>query len=153
MYEMDLALRNNRTSEDYPLGIFHPHPEYHHIKKENIGLIEVMGLAVLPARLQDELALLGNALVNGTDIRADERIALHADWADELKEKYGSFSPDNVEEILKKETGLVFEKVLEDAGVFKKDSAGRAAFRRFTDQVNRAAVNNCVFAKNQVDAV
>ena len=153
MYEMDLALRNNRTSEDYPLGIFHPHPEYHHIKKENIGLIEVMGLAVLPARLQDELALLGNALVNGTDIRADERIALHADWADELKEKYGSFSPDNVEEILKKETGLVFEKVLEDAGVFKKDTAGRAAFRRFTDKVNKADVNSCVYGEEMEDAV
>ena len=131
-YELDLVLRNNLTTPEHPLGLYHPHAELHHIKKENIGLIEVMGLAVLPARLKTELAALGEALVSGADIRADEQIAKHADWADELKTRY-TFCADNVTDILQKEVGIVFAKVLEHAGVYKRTDAGKAAFLRFVD--------------------
>ena len=134
-YELDLVLRNNITTAEHPLGVFHPHAPLHHIKKENIGLIEVMGLAVLPARLRDELEGLREALLSGKDIRADETLAKHADWLDGLRTKY-VFTPENTEEILKREVGAVFEKVLEDAGVFKRDDAGRAAFCRFVQRVN-----------------
>lgn len=134
MYEMDLVLRNNITTEEHPLGVYHPHAELHHIKKENIGLIEVMGLAVLPARLKGELEGLCKAIVAGEDLRKDEVLEKHADWVDELKEKY-TFTAENVEEILKKEIGIVFKKVLEHAGVYKCTEEGRTAFMRFIDSL------------------
>ena len=133
-YELDLVLRNNITTAEHPLGVYHPHAELHHIKKENIGLIEVMGLAVLPARLKGELAKLGEVLVSGGDPAADEALAKHAPWAAELREKY-TFTAETVEGILRDEVGRVFAKVLEHAGVFKRDEAGRAAFLRFTASV------------------
>ena len=133
-FEFDLVLRNNLTTAEYPLGLFHPHQELHHIKKENIGLIEVMGLAVLPARLKDELRELEEALVTGGDLRATPTLASHADWAEGLRQKY-SFTSDNAAEILRQEVGVVFSQVLEHAGVFKRDAAGRAAFLRFAESV------------------
>ncbi len=136
-YEMDLVLRNNITTDEHPLGVYHPHAELHHIKKENIGLIEVMGLAVLPSRLKGEMEKLSKAMIDGDDIRADEVLAKHADWADELKKQY-SFTAENAEAILKDEIGKVFAKVLEHAGVYKRDEAGAAAFGRFIDHVNEA---------------
>ena len=129
-YELDLVLRNNITTEEHPLGVFHPHAELHHIKKENIGLIEVMGLAVLPARLKTELALLADALLAGDDISEDETLKKHADWVQKLRESY-TFTPDNVNDILQKEVGIVFAEVLEHAGVFKRNDSGHAAFMRF----------------------
>ena len=134
-FELDLVLRNNLTTEEHPLGLFHPHAELHHIKKENIGLIEVMGLAVLPARLKREMEMLREAILSGADLRADEALEKHADWVDELKKRY-SFTPENTEGILRQEIGRVFERVLEDAGVFKRDERGQAAFLRFVDAVN-----------------
>ena len=131
VYELDLVLRNNRTTKERPDGLFHPNAKLHHIKKENIGLIEVMGLAILPGRLKDELSLLADCLLAGGDPNGDERIAKHADWAQELTEKYGTWSRDSIDEILKKEVGLVFQQVLEDAGVYKCDAKGREAFLRF----------------------
>nr|WP_326126619.1 UDP-glucose--hexose-1-phosphate uridylyltransferase [uncultured Oscillibacter sp.] len=133
-YELDLVLRNNITTEEYPLGVYHPHQELHHIKKENIGLIEVMGLAVLPARLKGELTLLAETLVRGGDLRADETLEKHADWAEELKTRY-TFTRDNALDILKKEVGAVFAQVLEHAGVYKCTPEGRAAFLRFIETV------------------
>ena len=133
-YELDLVLRNNLTTPEHPLGLYHPHAELHHIKKENIGLIEVMGLAVLPARLKAELAAVADALVSGSDLRADERTEKHADWAEGFRDKY-TITADNALEIVQKETGLVFAQVLEHAGVFKRDEAGREAFLRFLRQV------------------
>ena len=133
-YELDLVLRNNLTTEEYPLGVFHPHAELHHIKKENIGLIEVMGLAVLPSRLKSELAQLAETLVQGGDLRADEAIAKHADWAEELKTRY-TFTEENVMDILHTEVGHVFARVLEDAGVYKCTPEGRLAFERFINSV------------------
>ncbi|MBQ7473957.1 MAG: UDP-glucose--hexose-1-phosphate uridylyltransferase [Oscillospiraceae bacterium] len=133
-YELDLVLRNNLTTEEHPLGLFHPHAELHHIKKENIGLIEVMGLAVLPARLKDELGELARRLANGEDPAASELTAKHAPWAAELKTRH-LFTPDNAEEIVKKEVGEVFKTVLEHAGVFKRDAEGKAAFLRFAQSV------------------
>ena len=130
-YELDLTLRNNITTSECPLGLYHPHNEYHHIKKENIGLIEVMGLAVLPARLKSELELLGEYLVSGKDCRDNAILEKHADWAEELRRKYGSFREDTVMDILKEETGQVFVHVLEDAGVYKCTPEGREAFDRF----------------------
>ena len=134
-YELDLVLRNNLTTAAYPLGLFHPHQELHHIKKENIGLIEVMGLAVLPARLKSELKELEALLVSGGDLYASETAAKHAPWAEELKTRY-RFTAENAETILRQEVGVVFSKVLEHAGVFKRDEAGRAAFLRFTGSVS-----------------
>ncbi|MCR5099216.1 MAG: UDP-glucose--hexose-1-phosphate uridylyltransferase [Lachnospiraceae bacterium] len=131
LYELDLALRNNITTDEHPLGVYHPHEKLHHIKKENIGLIEVMGLAVLPSRLKDELAQLGEAMVAGRDLRADEVLEKHADWVDEFLPKYDSITADNVDEILRQEVGHVFCEVLEDAGVFKCNDEGMAAFERF----------------------
>ena len=133
-YELDLVLRNNITTPEHPMGVYHPHAELHHIKKENIGLIEVMGLAVLPARLKGELKRLGEVLVSGGDPAADEALAKHADWAARLREKY-AFTEENVEGILRDEVGQVFAKVLEHAGVFKRDEAGQAAFMRFVESV------------------
>lgn len=136
-FEMDLVLRNNITTEEHPLGVYHPHQKLHHIKKENIGLIEVMGLAVLPARLKEELSLLADYIVGGKDIRSCEAIEKHADWAEEFLPKYESVTADNVMDILKDEVGHVFAQVLEDAGVYKRTDEGREAFRRFIAYVNR----------------
>ena len=133
-YELDLVLRNNITTEECPLGFYHPHPEYHHIKKENIGLIEVMGLAVLPARLKAEMELLKNALVNGVDISADERIEKHKAWADMLKEKY-EITEENAMDILKKEIGVIFTAILEQCGVFERTDEGKAQFVKFMKAV------------------
>ncbi|MCI6158586.1 MAG: UDP-glucose--hexose-1-phosphate uridylyltransferase [Selenomonadaceae bacterium] len=135
-YELDLVLRNNRTTPQYPLGIFHPHADVHHIKKENIGLIEVMGLAVLPARLKEEMAHLGDELVKGTpDISGMEDIAKHADWYQMLSKKYPGVTNDSVERVLKEEIGKVFLRVLTDAGVYKRDEQGMAAFDRFVESL------------------
>ena len=133
-FELDLVLRNNLTTEEYPLGVYHPHQELHHIKKENIGLIEVMGLAVLPARLKGELAALADALVEGRDLRADEVLEKHADWAEELKTRY-TFTKENAMDIIQQEVGKVFALVLEHAGVYKCTEEGRAAFMRFVASV------------------
>ena len=131
-YELDLVLRNNITTEEHPLGVYHPHAELHHIKKENIGLIEVMGLAVLPSRLKSELADLAKAIVAGVDIRKDEVLEKHADWVEEFMPKYaGKVNENTVMEILEKEVGIVFSKVLEHAGVYKRDEEGQKAFDRF----------------------
>ena len=135
MFELDLVLRNNITTEEYPLGVYHPHQELHHIKKENIGLIEVMGLAVLPSRLKKELHDLGEAIVRGDEIRSNPDLEKHADWVEEFLPKYETITTENVDDILKKEVGLVFERVLEDAGVFKCTEEGRAAFGRFLASV------------------
>ena len=135
-YELDLVLRCNITTEEHPLGVFHPHADKHHIKKENIGLIEVMGLAVLPSRLKNELAALAEAIVFGKDIAADEVLAKHAPWVAEMESRY-TFTADNAMDILLQETGKVFAAVLEDAGVYKNTPDGRAAFLRFVDYVNQ----------------
>ena len=129
-FELDLVLRNNLTTPEHPLGLYHPHAELHHIKKENIGLIEVMGLAVLPARLKDELAAVADALVSGADLRADERTEKHAAWAEGFRDRY-TITADNALEIVQKETGLVFAQVLEHAGVYKRTAEGQEAFLRF----------------------
>ena len=134
-YELDLVLRCNITSEEHPLGVFHPHADKHHIKKENIGLIEVMGLAVLPSRLKDELHDLAEAIVAGRDIAADEVLSKHADWGTELKAKY-TFTEENALDIVLQETGKVFAGVLEDAGVYKNTVEGKAAFKKFVEYVN-----------------
>ncbi len=133
-FELDLVLRNNITTEEHPLGVYHPHAELHHIKKENIGLIEVMGLAVLPARLKEELAVLADKLAAGDDLRADERTAKHADWAEQFAKGY-DITAENAFEILQKEVGLVFAQVLEHAGVYKRTPNGSAAFQRFAASV------------------
>ena len=131
IYELDLVLRNNITTDEHPLGVYHPHAEKHNIKKENIGLIEVMGLAVLPARLKEEMELLAEYLVEGKDIRANEIIEKHANWAEHFIEKYDTMTVENVMGILEQEIGKVFVGVLEDAGVFKCTKEGREAFKRF----------------------
>ena len=136
-YEMDLVLRNNITTDEYPLGLFHPHNEYHHIKKENIGLIEVMGLAVLPARLLPEMEAVKDAILNHKDLRAYEKTASHAEWAEEITKKYDSITEDNMDDIIKKEIGIVFSHVLENAGIYKDTAEGHAAFNRFIETVNK----------------
>lgn len=130
-FELDLVLRNNITTEEHPLGVYHPHAELHHIKKENIGLIEVMGLAILPGRLKTELADLGKAIVEGRDISKDEVLSKHGQWVKEFMPKYKKIDSSNVEKILQDEVGLVFSKVLEDAGVYKRTPEGMAAFEKF----------------------
>ena len=130
-FELDLALRNNITTEEYPLGVYHPHAEYHHIKKENIGLIEVMGLAILPARLKEEMELLAEYLVEKKDVRSCEALEKHADWAEKMVPLHPELNADNVMDILKEEIGKVFVGVLEDAGVYKCTEEGRKAFARF----------------------
>ena len=134
-YELDLTLRNNITTEEHPLGVYHPHAEYHHIKKENIGLIEVMGLAVLPARLKGEMELLEEYILEGKDISSNEKITKHEDWVKELLEKYPDINAENIHAILQKEVGLVFVHVLEDAGVYKCTPKGREDFMRFVDSL------------------
>ena len=133
-FELDLVLRNNITTEEYPLGLYHPHQELHHIKKENIGLIEVMGLAVLPSRLKEELAAVAETLASGGDLRASELTEKHADWAESFRDKY-DITAENALDIVKRETGKVFARVLEHAGVYKRDGAGKAAFLRFIESV------------------
>ena len=135
VYELDLTLRNNITTKEHPLGVYHPHAQYHHIKKENIGLIEVMGLAVLPARLKEELELLEEYILSGKDISLNEKIAKHEDWVKELLEKYPDINAENIHAILQKEVGLVFVHVLEDAGVYKCTPKGREDFMRFVDSL------------------
>ena len=134
LFELDLVLRNNITTKEHPLGEYHPHPQYHHIKKENIGLIEVMGLAVLPARLKGEMAALEEALLLGTDLDADERTASHADWAREWSSGV-SLTNENVHKAVQDEIGKVFAKVLDCAGVYKCTEEGREAFMRFIEEL------------------
>ena len=131
VFELDLTLRNNLTTEEHPLGLYHPHAQYHNIKKENIGLIEVMGLAVLPSRLKEELEILADYLVEGKDIRSNEKIEKHTEWVDAFRGKYDAFTSENVMDILKKEVGITFTHVLEDAGVYKCTEEGRQAFAKF----------------------
>ena len=133
-FELDLVLRNNITTKQYPDGVYHPHPEYHHIKKENIGLIEVMGLAVLPARLKTEMELLKEAMLSGTDIEKDERIAKHKAWAEAIKNKY-DITEENCDDILKHEIGVVFAAILEQCGVFARTEKGKEQFLKFADSV------------------
>ena len=133
LYELDLTLRNNITTEEHPLGVYHPHAKLHHIKKENIGLIEVMGLAVLPARLKGEMELLKEYILEGKDIRSNEQIEKHADWVDEFLPSYPDVNAENIEHILEQEVGKVFCQVLEDAGVYKCTEDGLKAFHRFID--------------------
>ena len=130
-FELDLVLRNNITTEEFPLGVYHPHQELHHIKKENIGLIEVMGLAVLPSRLREELALLGQYILEGKDVDSNEMISKHGPWVREFLPQYEGVTEENIQDILKAQVGLVFEKVLEDAGVYKCTDQGRMFFERF----------------------
>ena len=134
-FELDLVLRNNITTEEHPLGVYHPHGKLHHIKKENIGLIEVMGLAVLPARLKEEMAKLKEAILSGVDLRADEILAKHADWVEEFTPRYEKIDVSNIDGIIEKEIGLVFMEVLEDAGVYKRTPEGQAAFDRFIKKI------------------
>ena len=136
-FELDLVLRNNITTEEHPLGVYHPHAKLHHIKKENIGLIEVMGLAVLPARLKDEIAALENAILSGANLRKNEVLEKHADWVEEFLPKYEVVNKDNIHTILQTEIGLVFNEVLIDAGVYKCTEEGRKAFLRFIEEVNK----------------
>ena len=131
VFELDLTLRNNITTEEHPLGVYHPHAKRHHIKKENIGLIEVMGLAVLPSRLKEEIELLAEYITEGKDIRSNEKIEKHAEWAEAFLAEYDNVTKENVTDILKKEIGNVFVEVLEDAGVYKCTEEGREAFMRF----------------------
>ncbi|WP_310603819.1 UDP-glucose--hexose-1-phosphate uridylyltransferase [Anaerosporobacter sp.] len=133
VFELDLVLRNNITTEEHPLGVYHPHAELHHIKKENIGLIEVMGLAVLPARLKTEMEQLETALLAKEDIAKNEALAIHADWAVEVVNKHPEMNADNIHEIIQEEIGIVFAKVLEHAGVYKRDVEGKEAFMRFVE--------------------
>ena len=133
LFELDLTLRNNITTEEHPLGVYHPHAKLHHIKKENIGLIEVMGLAVLPARLKGEMELLREYILEGKDIRSNDQIAKHADWTEEFLPSYTDITEDNIDHILEQEVGKVFCQVLEDAGVYKNTEEGRKAFHRFID--------------------
>ena len=134
-FELDLVLRNNITTEEHPLGVYHPHAKLHHIKKENIGLIEVMGLAVLPARLLGEMDALKDAILTGKDLRNDDRTALHADWAEGFMKKYDTITEENIDGIVEDEIGLVFAEVLEDAGVYKRTEDGQKYFCRFMESV------------------
>ncbi|MBO5019710.1 MAG: galactose-1-phosphate uridylyltransferase, partial [Clostridia bacterium] len=134
-YELDLVLRNNITTDEHPMGVYHPHAELHHIKKENIGLIEVMGLAVLPARLKTEMAHLKDAMLQGADIRQDEELSKHADWVDEINNKYVNITKDNIDSIIETEIGIVFSKVLEHAGVYKRTEEGLKSFLKFTESI------------------
>ncbi len=135
LFELDLVLRNNITTAEHPLGLYHPHSELHNIKKENIGLIEVMGLAVLPARLKEELSLVGEFIVSGKNLASDERTAKHEDWVNSFLGNYNNITAENVDSVIRDEVGKVFIKVLEHAGVYKCTKEGRKAFRRFTESV------------------
>ena len=132
---MDLALRNNITTDECPMGLYHPHEELHHIKKENIGLIEVMGLAVLPSRLKGEMEELADYIISGKDIRSNDALSKHADWVDEFLPNYSDVNADNIAGIIEQEVGKVFCRVLEDAGVYKCDDEGLKAFERFVSSL------------------
>lgn len=136
LLELDLVLRNNITTKEHPMGVYHPHKEYHHIKKENIGLIEVMGLAVLPARLKKEMKALEEAVLAGKDLRADEVLEKHADWAEKWMQE-NEVTAENIHKIVQDEIGKVFAKVLECAGVYKRDEEGQKAFDRFTAVISK----------------
>ncbi len=135
LFELDLVLRNNITTQEHPLGVYHPHAKLHHIKKENIGLIEVMGLAVLPARLKEEMELLKQTMLAGGDIRMVTELEKHAEWVDEFKVRYEKIDESSIDEIVEKEIGMVFMEVLEDAGVYKRTMEGKKAFMRFVESV------------------
>lgn len=138
-FELDLVLRNNRTSEEHPLGIFHPHSDVHNIKKENIGLIEVMGLAVLPGRLKEELEILSRYIVENdyeNRIQNDSKVEKHLEWIKNIMKKYEKISSQNAYDILKSEVGITFSRVLEDAGVYKRDEKGQSGLLRFVDHIN-----------------
>ena len=137
LFEIDLVLRNNITTEECPMGLYHPHKEYHHIKKENIGLIEVMGLAVLPSRLKNELQMVKEALLAKKDLLADEVTKKHASWVSSFIGKYPTLDQSNIDEIFDQEVGLTFKKVLECAGVYKQDEKGFAGLKRFISYCNR----------------
>ena len=134
-FELDLVLRNNITTEEHPLGVYHPHKELHHIKKENIGLIEVMGLAVLPARLKGEIAEIKRCILEKEDISSNEKISAHADWVKEIKEKYEDINKENIDKIIEDEIGLVFSEVLSHAGVYKRTAEGKKAFMKFISAI------------------
>ncbi|MBQ5321723.1 MAG: UDP-glucose--hexose-1-phosphate uridylyltransferase [Oscillospiraceae bacterium] len=134
-FELDLVLRNNITTEEHPLGVYHPHKELHHIKKENIGLIEVMGLAVLPARLKGEIAEIKRCILEKEDISSNEKISAHADWVKEIKEKYEDINKENIDKIIEDEIGLVFSEVLSHAGVYKRTAEGKKAFMKFISNI------------------
>ena len=136
MFELDLVLRNNIMTDERPAGLYHPRNEYHHIKRENIGLIEVMGLAVLPARLKPELAELSDAIINGKDLTSTPTLAIHADWARQVIENHPEMTAENTLSILEYETGVIFSKCLEDAGVYARNDAGKEAFLKFVSYVN-----------------
>ena len=134
LLELDLVLRNNITTEEHPMGVYHPHSQYHHIKKENIGLIEVMGLAVLPARLKKEMADLEAAVLQGANLREDEVLSKHADWAEKWMAE-NEVTAENVHGLVQAEIGKVFAKVLECAGVYKRTEEGMKAFDRFIEVI------------------
>lgn len=136
-YELDLVLRNNVTTKEHPLGVYHPHAELHHIKKENIGLIEVMGLAVLPARLSKEMELVKQHILEGSSLLEDELTKKHAEWVESFRKEYTAINCENIDSILQAEIGKVFAKVLEHAGVYKRDTEGMNAFLHFVDTVNQ----------------
>ncbi|MBR6099093.1 UDP-glucose--hexose-1-phosphate uridylyltransferase [bacterium] len=136
LYEMDIVLRNNMTTQEFPDGLYHTYPQYQHIKKGNIGLMEVLGLAILPARLKEELDLIAHKILNGEDLRADEKTAKHAAWVESFLLEYDDISDDNIMEIIQTETGHEFIKMLECAAVFKRDEQGQAAFARFMASLN-----------------
>ena len=135
-YELDLVLRNNVTTEEHPFGVYHPHEELHHIKKENIGLIEVMGLAVLPARLKEEMEILKEYILMGKDISSNEEIAKHEKWVEEFMSSYDLVNEDNIDGIIQKEIGMVFSEVLEHAGVYKRNAEGQEHFLKFIQSLN-----------------
>ena len=138
-FELDLVLRNNRTNEKYPLGIFHPHEDVHNIKKENIGLIEVMGLAVLPGRLKEELEILEKYMLEPdfkTKIKNDPKVVKHLEWAINIQEKHVKITSENIKTILKDEIGVTFSRVLEDAGVYKRNNEGEKGLLRFIEYIN-----------------
>ncbi len=135
LYECDLVLRNNITTEERPLGVFHPNPSLHHIKKENIGLIEVMGLAVLPSRLATEMDMLETAMLGGENLYTYPELTQHAQWANDILKRYPDFNKDNARTILEKEIGKAFLEVLEDSGVFKRNAEGKKAFKNFIDTI------------------
>jgi UDPglucose--hexose-1-phosphate uridylyltransferase len=137
-FELDLVLRNNITTKEHPLGLYHPHAALHHIKKENIGLIEVMGCAILPARLREEMAMLKEAVLSGKDYRKNETLEKHADWMDDIRSRHTDLNAENIDQVLRDEIGAVFSRVLEDAGVYKRDAKGQKAFLRFVESVNKA---------------
>jgi UDPglucose--hexose-1-phosphate uridylyltransferase len=137
VYELDLVLRNNVTTKEHPFGVYHPHAELHHIKKENIGLIEVMGLAVLPSRLKEEMEVLKSYILTGTDLASDEMTAKHKAWVENFLPKYPELSNETIDGIIEKEIGLVFSTVLEHAGVYKRTEEGKDAFLRFIKHLNQ----------------